>query len=159
MTERPKVNDDMRLAAAVLIAEQLVQAGHVEASELEQHAADLAQYGRDSSDGYELAKDLENRAYWDCNLDMATILDGYSSALRSEVENAQKTWAGENNIQPPLLIGTRVSIRGFDGELQGTIDGVYAHGPAKFTVKLDGETGSCRRIINFEDAKVLETAP
>ncbi|MBZ9600699.1 hypothetical protein [Phyllobacterium chamaecytisi] len=159
MTERPKVNDEMRLAAAAVIAARLVKAGHIEANAVDQHANDLAQYGGDSADGYELAKDLDRRAHWDCNLDMASILDGYSYEISIEVEKAQKAWAVENNIQPPLPIGARVSIKTFKGDAQGTIDGVYEYGPAKYTVKLDGETGSTRRIVNFEDAKALETAP
>jgi hypothetical protein len=111
--------------------------------------ADLIKHGRHHMDGYELAKALDDYAHWDCNFEMVEILDGFSSAVSSQIDRAEKDWANLTSPQPPHPIGTRVKL--FRGEL-GTIDGIYEYGAAKYLVKIDGSTGNGRRIINFEDA-------
>lgn len=154
MSDRPtKPTEEMKLTAAREIAEELRSAGHLDANEVEDSAKDIAKHGSTWGDGYKLAQSLDDRG-WDCNLDMAEILDGYSSAVRTQIEAAEKQWAADNNIQPPDLIDRPVKLK--SGET-GIVTGVYGHGVAKFLVKIDGDKeangpSQSRRIINFEDA-------
>lgn len=69
-------------------------------------------------------------------------MDSIVSELQSA---AEKKWFSENDIQPPLPIGTRIK--------QGVIAGIYEHGPAMYLVKEDGCTKDGRHlIIKFENA-------
>ena len=58
---------------------------------------------------------------------------------------AEKKWVDENNIQPPLPIGTRIK--------QGVIHSVCDYSAAKYRVKEDGCAQDGRfLLIRFEDA-------
>lgn len=160
MTEpRPRIlTPEMGLRAATSIATALVERTNIE-GDAESLAKDIAKYGRQHMDGYELAKELDDRAYWSCDLNIADELDGFSSAARHEIEAAEKEWAARNNLQPPFPIGTHIKlIRGETGE----ITGIYEYGPAKYLVAIDGDPNASlpsnsRRIVNFEDAIEQET--
>lgn len=152
-TERPtRLTPEMALAAARKTAAELVSEGHLPAHELEEAVRDIAKHGRLHGDGYDLAKDLDRYSYWDCDLHMAETLDSFSHYAQQEIHAAQKAWAEANNITPPLLSGTRVTLG--NGET-GEITGVYEYGVAQFLVKIDGdeqaEKTQRRRIVNFED--------
>lgn len=154
MEDRPRYTPEIGLAAARETVEELQKAGLLEKDDdLERCAADLAKHGRQHMDGYEIAKALDSYCHWDCNLDMAQILDGFGWAATQLVVEAQKAWAEKNAIQPPLPIGTHVKIK--SGEL-GTLDEVYKYGAAQYCVKLDKDLKAepptnSRRIVNFED--------
>lgn len=155
MSERPtRPTEEMKLTAARKVVAEMRKYGHIEENEVEASVSDIAKHGREYSDGYALAKTLDGRG-WDCNLEMAEELDNYGRYLRNEIEAAEKQWAADNNIQPPDLIGKPVKLK--SGET-GIVDGVYQYGPAKFTVKIDGDKeadgpSQSRRIVNFEDAQ------
>lgn len=160
MELRPRVaTAEMKERVARSIATDLATEGHIEPSDIDQSVADLAKVARPHMDGYEIAKALEDRCYWDCNLAIAEILDGFGSELDSEVRKAQKDWATSNNIQPPHPNGTPITIKGFRGSETGVIEGVYEHGAAQYLVIIDGDPAASgpaqsRRIVNFEDAEV-----
>ena len=154
MTDRPrKATPEMLMEAALATAKELAGISKIEQSEIEQCAKDIAKHGRPYGDGYQLAKLLEDYEHWDPDFEMAEILEGFGYAAQKCLEAAEKKWALENNVQPPLPVGAKVKIKG--GET-GEITGVYEHGAAKFLVKIDGDPNAVktnsRRIVNFEDA-------
>jgi hypothetical protein len=138
------------------LAASLAKSGHIEATEIDNCAADIAKVGRHHMDGYELAKALDDRCYWDCNLMMADDMDSFSSLADAEIKAAQKAWAERNGIKPPFELGTRVTT--CHGET-GVLDEVYAHDVAKYCVKVDGDPNKTRRsIVAFEDVVPVVTA-
>lgn len=148
---RPTVTDEMKLAAAMPIAKQMLSGINDDAKA---GAKDIAENGYAYIDGYELAKRLE-RCGWDICRGDIDELDQYDSNLRAELKKAETAWADGNNIQPPFPVGTRVTVP-HDGE--GEITGIYQHGAARYEVRPDSNTeseDSCSRrvIIKFEDAK------
>lgn len=150
--ERPKFSPTLARYAAEDIVGELVKADVMPQSDAEGAVDDLVKYGWKHMDGYELAKALDDYAHWDCNFKMVEILDGFGYAISAQIGKAEKDWAKLTSPQPPHPMGTRVKL--YRGEL-GTIDGIYEHGAAKYLVKVDGERGNGRRIINFEDADLI----
>lgn len=147
---RPTVTDEMKLAAAMPIAKQILTGVN---DDVEEGAKDIADNGSIHCDGYELAKALE-RDGWDIRRDDIDTLDMYSTNLNRELAAAEKTWADVNEIQPPLPIHSRITAR--NGE-EGEITGIYEHGAASYLVRMDSNTDSDdasnrRRIIKFEEA-------
>lgn len=162
MTEpRPnKMTPGIALNAGRKVAAELLSADLVQ-GKLDEIAQDIARCGNRYDDGYKLAKELERRCGWDCDLQIAEELDGFSSYVRSGIEAAEKAWAERNAITRPFPDGTRVRLR--RGET-GVITGVYECGGARFLVAIDGDDAAApptnsRRIINFEDATEIEREP
>lgn len=131
--DRPKITREMIVEAAKEIA------GNVDIE-----AEDIAKRFRPHMDGYELAKELEHDGY---NIRAADVeeLDCMSNAVDDLHRAAEKKWVEENNIQPPLPIGTTIK--------QGVIHGVCPYTPARYQVKENGCTKDGRfLLIKFEDA-------
>lgn len=151
---RPKFSPEIAKIAAADIVSRLIRSGHLTDEDREDRIAELAKHGGRYADGFEIAKSLENDAWWDCDFQMTEILDGYGSAVYRAIECAEKAWAERVKPQPPLPVGARVSLpRGRSGK----ITGIYEYGAAKYLVKVDGEADAkpptnSRQIINFEDA-------
>ena len=132
--KRPKVTKEMILDAATKVAERL-----------DGDAETIAEYYEHPMDGYQLAKELDRHAYWDLTMSDVEELDGMSGIVNSLLANAEKQWFAENDIQPPLPIGSTIT--------QGVIDGIYQHAPARYLVKETGDTQEGRfLIVKFEDA-------
>ena len=109
-------------------------------------AADLASVCNRHMDGYDLAKELEQACGWLPTAQDVEVLDGFGSALRAAHRKACITWARENNIQPPLPVGTMTTL--------GEITGIYAYDGACYEVRVTGDTDPTRRrIVRFEDAR------
>ena len=155
---RPKkLTKAMSLMAAGEIANELSDAGLLRDIDPPQACTDIAQQGasRLYVDGYQLAKDLEENCEWECNLQIAKILDGYGAAARKQIDAAEKDWAARTDPQPPYPIGQRVKISNTEA---GEITAIYKYGTAEYEVKIDGDANALpphnsRRIILFEDAK------
>jgi hypothetical protein len=157
MTEpRPnKLTPEMAICAARNIAEDLARDGLID--DIEATVRDIAKHGRSHQDGYELAKILDARCYWDCDLATAEILDGFSSCAHREIEIAEREWASRNDITAPFPLDTAVKLH--SGET-GIITDIYKYGAAKFCIKIDGDAEAnspmqARRIVNFEDVAAL----
>lgn len=153
--QRPKFSPEIARQAAQSIVDDLINHGHVEERHRDGSVDDIVKHGRQYKDGYELAKALEDWSGWGCSFQTAEVLDGFGCAVSSALDKAEKEWAARTSPQPPFPVGTRVVLP--RGEA-GVIDGVYAHGAAKYLVKVDGDKDAApptcsRRIINFEDAK------
>lgn len=155
MTEpRPKrLTPEMAWRVSLSIVDDLIKDGHITEDTRDDAAKDIMSVTRyrDWMGGYEIAKSLDERCHWDCDLEMAEILDGFGSTASSEIGRAEAEWAARNSIIPSLPIGSRVIL---NTKETGEITGIYEHGAAKFLVKIDGEQGhpSSRRVVNFEDA-------
>lgn len=97
------------------------------------------------SDGYEIAKRLDDYYCWDMDMQIAEELDGMDHEVQTILHKAEKAWVTEFNIQPSLPIGTEIK--------EGVIEGVCNHSPARYLVKRHGETRpNCHLLIKFEDA-------
>ena len=155
---RPQPDFDMKLKAARTIAEELVSWGYAE--NIDQVAEEIAKAATTTFDGYELAKELDFRG-WDCDFQICEILNGFSYSLSNVLRDAEKKWATENNIQPPLPLGMSVVL---NSKETGVIDKIYAGGPAKYAIKIDGDEQADtaqqrRRVVNFEDVKAAQSIP
>lgn len=153
--KRPIIlTDEMKQRAARQVAEALRKFGHIEESQIDDSVRDIARVGYAHMDGYQLAKALDERCYWDCDMSMLDELDTWSSAAKLEIKAAQQKWVEDNKIEPPFPVGTRVIARWGGEDHTGTIDEVYAHGVAQYAVKVDNDSDPTRRIIvDFEDAR------
>lgn len=107
---------------------------------------------RQYMDGYRLARELDESG----NMEMSDIeaLDTVGSLIDDARRNLEKKWAEDTNPQPPFPIGTRLTVPSMRGGSEsGVIAGLYEYEPAKYKVKIDGETDpSSFRLINFEHA-------
>lgn len=132
--ERPKITEEMILEAAKQIAERL-----------DGDAETIAENYEHPMDGYQLAKELDRNEYWDLTMSDVEELDGMSTIVERLHNEAEKKWFAENDIQPPLPVGTAIK--------QGVIDGVYEHAAARYKVKETGCTQTGRfLLVKFEDA-------
>ena len=132
--DRPKITKEMVLEAAKEIAEKL-----------DGDSETIADHYRHPMDGYELARELDRYAGWDLTMPDVEELDCLSSIVSDLHRKAEKKWVEENDIQPPLPIGTRIK--------QGVIDSVCNHSAARYRVKENGCTETGRfLLIRFEDA-------
>ena len=158
---RPKLTPEIRLIAARRLVADLLKGGCLGPhDDLEGCAADIAAEGGFWTDGYSLAKSLDDHHGWSPTAEMVDILDSFYGYTHHALEAAEKEWLARNPVEPPLPVGARVKLK--SGET-GEITGIYEHGPAKFLVAIDGDkmTGintSGRRIVNFEDAELLPAA-
>lgn len=110
-------------------------------------ASDLARVCRGAHmDGYELAKELDSVCGWMPTAQDVETLDNFGSEVREVHRKVCIAWALENNIQPPLPVGTMTT--------QGEITGIYAHDAACYEIQRPGDTEPSRRyIVRFEDAR------
>jgi hypothetical protein len=94
-------------------------------------------------DGYELAKKLEDNAYWNIDACMVEELDCIPCSIDSAYRKACKKWVEENNIQPPLPIGTKTQY--------GIITSICDHSPGCYRIQEPDKPETQKIIIKFED--------
>lgn len=143
---RPTITDDLVFDVAKLVYPD------------EDDARSIAEHFCRHMDGYELAKELDSRAWWDCDRNDVDKLDGVICKVERQLREAEKKWCEENDIQPSLPVGTRLQL---PRDRLGTITGVAdKHSPACYLVKDDDDSdetsGNRRFIIKFEAAVVAE---
>lgn len=138
MTPRPKIDYDIILTAAKFLAERI----DADAETI----ADCYDY---PMDGYELASKLDKWAGWDINRQLVDDLDDMDFYVNQELTKREKLWTEENNIQPDLPIGTKLT--------KGIITGICEYYPARYLVQEYNDTNLNRKLlIKFEDAVVLD---
>ena len=110
-------------------------------------AADLARVcSHAHMDGYELAKALDCICYWTPTAQDVETLDNFGCDVREAHRQVCIAWARDNNVLPPLPMGTITT--------QGEITGVSSHSPACYEIRKPGDTDPTRRyIVRFEDAR------
>lgn len=173
-TPRPIALDpESKLEAARALAREIAKfcnprvSGPTQAVRIEELAKDIVAYSR--SDGYEMAKALEDYARWHIDADMVEMLDGWSSLEHHALQKAIETWASGVEMTT-LPIGTAVKQieQGYCRRLTfgppglvGTIASVHG---ADWTYRVDVETGlpdlpSSRIIVAVEDMVPAEIEP
>ncbi len=140
MEQRPRVTDEMvKTAIAKLLQRYQFENGNAE---------ELFEVYFRGANGFELAKALEEDHNWTIGTPDVIRLDNLDFMVEEEHEVACKKWAQENNIAPPLPVGTQIK--------EGVITGVSNHRTATYEVKLQDavDTPQCsvRRYVNFEHA-------
>jgi hypothetical protein len=135
--ERPEVTEEMLFEAANKIADRI-----------DCDAEDIAQYYEHPMDGYQLARELDRYASWDLTMSEVEELDCMSGIVDELLGAAEKQWFAENDIQPPLPVGTMTT--------RGVIAGVCTHSVERYLVKETGCTQAGRfLLVKFEDAKAV----
>lgn len=152
---RPKdLTPEGALAAAAEIVGDLKKAGLFADMDEAEAIADLVKHGREWSNGYELAKSLDDRCGWDIDAGFVEVLDNFGFVASRQIELAEKAWVTRYAIQPPLADGAAVTFRWQAGTTTGVIDGVYDGGTAKYRIRRDGDPVPNRHhIVNFEDVQ------
>lgn len=145
---RPGLTGEIKRVAATTVVDRMIKAGLIEAQDRDESINDIARVGGAWHDGYQIARELEKRFGWDCNMEIAEGLDGFAGMVGDEIEASQKDWAARNNIQPPLPLGARIRARAWG---LGTITEIYERGPAQYIIEPDDRPG-VNAIVNFEDA-------
>ena len=135
---RPKTTREIILKIAADVARKLGES----ADAVEDIADAYMSYG---PDGFSIAKELD-RDGWDLSAGDIETLDRMQWDVSRTVTELEKAWVEENNIQPPLEIGTEIK--------EGVIAGIYEHQPTYYLVKEHGCTNDSRHLlIKFEDAQ------
>lgn len=151
--KRPRTaTEAMMRAVALRVADDMIATGAFEKKDREGIADDIVKVTSRwcERDGYALARELENRCGWSPDTQMVTDLDGYWMGCDDEVRAAEKSWALENPMEPPLPIGADVDVKGQRGEIKE----VSKYTPSAYHVQLPDERGL--RIVCFEDVKIWE---
>jgi len=139
LIERPKITKEIKLLAAQTIIKDLGE-GYADAD-----VNTLADTYSGFMDGFALAKKLDDLG-WDIRTQDVEVLDYMHSAIEHEHEKVCKQWFEDNNIKPPLKVGTNIK--------QGIITGIYKYAVGKYLVKEHGCNQEGRSlIIKFEDAQ------
>lgn len=160
---RPTLTREMIMEAATLIAKQVPTArrggrktlGKDDAENELATATDIADIYENlqrhgSPDGYDIAKALDSLRSWECTLDDAEKLDSMGWLVNQRLIESEKKWASDNNIRPPLPIGTEI-MPIYGHPVRHVIFGVYDYEPARYLVQADGVEGQF--VVKFEDVK------
>jgi hypothetical protein len=141
--QRPKITRELiAAAAATFCARQGWDA---------EQAEDLARVARAHMDGYELAKALDSECGWSPTAQDVDTLDMFSHEINEAHRQVCAAWARDNNVQPPLPVGTMTT--------RGEITGISSYSPACYEIRKPGDTEPTRRyIVPFEDAKAVDGA-
>ncbi len=150
--KRPiQVTDAMAHEAALELAAELIKGGGFdETNTPEELAGDIVKASRWNRhlDGYELARALENEFYWSPDASMVEDLDSFAVRCDRRLEVAEKLWASENPMEPPLPLGTQVKHHwGI-----GTIADISKYKPFTYNVTIPDKP-SAFALVKFEDAK------
>lgn len=141
--DRPKVTPELIATVAAAFC-----------SSAQWHASkadDLARAYSSGLDGYELAKTLDINHGWTPTADDVENLNCFGSEVREAHRKACIAWARDNNIQPPLPLGTMTT--------QGEITGVSDRYGATYLIRENDCTQEGRRLlVGFEDARAAEVA-
>lgn len=116
-------------------------------------AKDVCDCWSDNNDGYELAKELDNKHNW--AVDPAFVEDMVSviSSAESLLILAIKDWGKNYSPKPPFPVGSKLTIyKNGVGYIDGTITAISHNYPASYLVNAESIRG--QRIVKFEDAKL-----
>ena len=147
---RPEKTPAMRREAAAVLVKWMVKAGMVTASDAEASIDDIVKATRYETDGYRIARELEQSCCWDCDMEIAEKMDEFDGALRSIYDAVEKRWAAENPAAPAFADGDKVIWRGEPALICGTYDGR----PQTYRVR-QGDMGNPTSfyVVPFEDVR------
>jgi hypothetical protein len=98
------------------------------------------------SNGYKLARELDDRCGWEISPSDVDTLDCVGTHVDAAHRESVRQWVADYDIKPELSIGTHIK--------RGVIAGIAGpHSPACYLVKEHGCTRDGRHLlIKFEDA-------
>lgn len=139
---RPTATREIIMQAAESVADAIC-----DSSTAAQDIADA--YERRGPDGFDIARELDING-WDITATDVEELDCMRFEIDRAVRELEEVWYMENDIRPPLAIGTEIK----EGVITGVCDYLVAH----YLVKERGCTREGRSLlIKFEDAKPVES--
>jgi hypothetical protein len=153
---RPIVTDEMREQAAHKMLERLEKWEYFEHWASPTPLADLIKIASTSSNGYELAKELDDEC-WNVDSTLVEELDDFSSIIDGFHTEAIKQWVISNNIKPPLTAGTKVRFTyGWHSKTGVIADGDRYFNEGKYHISRDDEPRSgCFSIVEFERVEAV----
>ena len=148
--KRPEKTPAMRREAAAILVKEMVQAGMVPAYDADSSVNDIVKATRYETDGYRIARELEQSCRWDCDMEIAEKMDEFDGALESIYRAAEKRWAAENPSIPAFGDRDEVIWRG----KPALVCGIYDGRPHTYKVQ-QGEMGDPKSfyIVPFEDVR------
>jgi hypothetical protein len=126
-----------------------------DASERDEVKADLVKAV--DADGYEFAKNLERRSYWDPDAELVEILSNYSTY--SAMESAERDWVAVNGITIPFAANAIVIWRGKRHRVASTkpeIAKLLLHPCDPAEKQFDRD--DCGWLVSVEDVTLAATA-
>jgi hypothetical protein len=145
---RPTHTDAMRLEAAQQLVERLIKSGILPPQEIDGAAEDIAKATRyEWSDGYKMAKELEDRHHWDCDMQIAEALEEFEPILERIYSAAEQQWATENPRDPVYPDGASVTWRG----KPATVVGVDVRRPQCYHLRQAAMRPGSYYVVPFED--------
>lgn len=131
---RPRPNrmsDEVLAEVANRLMPRVLQWLHIDYDDPEaaDYAKDIMAVLEVSSDGYKMAKELEDNHNWDePDSDLVDILEG--ADFYDALKTALKAWVKDNDLKPRFDVGRSVKVRSRLGDYQGEIvsvgdDGTY----------------------------------
>ena len=150
---RPEIDDDIRQKAAERFIRKFpdIQEQYDESEIINQ----LVSASRWADDGYRMAEELEICFSWEMDFNTVEELDSFNSFVRTTLEAAEKAWAEENRIQPPLATGTKVTYKRGWEQKTGEISGIYKFWPACYTIQEDGAPSNMSAVLKYEDVQAV----
>lgn len=150
---RPEVDSEMILEAA-----QAFMAEHNKDNSFGANAKGLVREYIHPMDGYEIAVELI-RSHHEIDRDEMELLDEFSGMVDDLHKKAIVQWVIDNDIRPPLPIGTLVTCKSRHIPGQYHIDGIVIE-RAKYELKevgqVDEECGNRRMIVDYEDVTEVQ---
>lgn len=145
---RPRRNDPaIREAVVLALAAEVAEWSGGDLSAVEA-AAVLRQVWL-TGNGYEIAKELDDRHHWEgIDLELIEILDGASCHMWRAHDEAMKAWVAEVGFVPAFKEGDRVTTPRGTGPVWRV-----EHDKAQYVVSIDGENYGLGggAIVNAED--------
>ena len=103
----PKVIENVRVRITQILEDYLDSNSILDPPSVESEVAeliDMYQY----SNGYKLAKMLDDQFNWEPNSDLVDQLDSIKFIVHEEIDREVQKWVKENNILPKYKIGDEV---------------------------------------------------
>ena len=153
MTNDPrptKYTNDMYRAAAEKMADDL--ATIIPDMDRDQVINDLLSHRASWSDGYQLAKSLDDFSHWEIDYEMVEKLTYMDIYRHGQKEAAVKEWVERNRPAQLYQVGEEVTFTcPHDGDLTGPVHSVDEK-EARYAVD-HNRTGKGGRLVPFEDVR------
>lgn len=148
--KRPIKTDAMRLQAAEKLVADLVRGSYLDDDD---GAADqivkVTRWGE--YDGHKIARELDIRCGWDCDLELASELDAFGEILQDIFDEVEKKWAAENPHDPQFGEGEAVV---WDGK-EAKVAGIWEHRPQCYKVQTKDSKEGSFYVVPFEDVSAV----
>jgi hypothetical protein len=146
--KRPQITEEMRRQAAEQIVAEMVTYDLLEGIDQADTVRDIVKAtDYETDDGFKIARELERKCHWDCDMQIAEQLDQFGATLDMIYAAAEKVWAAENPKEPEFRDGDPVIWRG----KPATVRCVHQYRPQCYEIR-QGELGpNSAYIVPFED--------